>query len=64
MNVHLVTIEIGVVRLAVGVVQSKRFLALQNLGLVRHYTRFVQRRLTVQQEKVSIAQMAMYLKIQ
>lgn len=61
MSIHLVTVKIGVVRLAIRVVQTQGLLALQYPGRVRHDTRLVERRLTVQQHYVAVAQVSVHL---
>jgi hypothetical protein len=59
MHVHFVTIEIGVVGVAVGVVHANRFLARQHSDSVTHDGGFVERRLPVHQNHVAVGQMPM-----
>lgn len=49
MAIHLIAIEVGIVTVAVGVVQSDGLFlyVFEHSGLVCHHGRFVQRRLTI-----------------
>ena len=60
-EVHLIAVEIRVVRLAVGVVHANRALAGKHLGGVRHDARFVQSGLPVHQEDVAVAEVPVHL---
>ena len=57
MDVHLVSVEVGVVRVTVGVVHPDRLLSDEHLCSVTHHTRLVQRRLSVEQQDVSVPEM-------
>ena len=75
MDVHLVTVEIGIVRVTehkqcwqsvfdgspIGVVHSNCLLAKENLDLVRHHTRLMQGRLSIENDNISISDMSVHL---
>ncbi|KAI3487069.1 hypothetical protein L1887_49105 [Cichorium endivia] len=61
MHVHLVTVEIGVVRVAVCVVHADRLLADEDAGLVGHHRGTMQRGLSVEQKDIAVAQMTQHL---
>ena len=61
--VHFVTVEVSVVRVAVGVVHAQRLLLdeRQHARLVRHNGRFVQRGLSVHEHHVAVDEVAVDL---
>ena len=61
MDVHLVSVKVCVVRVAVCVVHSDRLLADEHFRSVTHHTRLVERRLSVEQEDVTVPQMTEHL---
>lgn len=75
MDVHLITIEIGIVGVTcnqpwippatfhspVGVVHSDSFLSKKHLDLVRHHTRFMQSGLPVENNDISVSDMSIHL---
>lgn len=63
MHIHLVTVEVGIVRVAIGVVHANRFLTAQHFDTVTHHTRFVQRRLTIENDNVAVHQVTVHFTI-
>lgn len=63
MAVHLIAIEVSVVAVTVGVVQSDGLLlhVCEDSGLVRHHGRLVQRRLAIHKQQVATDEMAIDL---
>jgi hypothetical protein len=55
MHIHFVSVEIGVERLAVGIVQTQHLLVTQYPNSETHHRGFVQRWLTVHDDKVAVA---------
>ena len=60
-HVHLVTVEIGVVGVAVGVVHAQCLLSWQYSGAVTHHGRLVECGLTVHDDNVAVVQVAVDL---
>ena len=60
-QVHLVAVEIGIVRGTVRVVHADRALALEHARGVRHDAGLVQRRLAIDQQHVAVAKMTVHL---
>ena len=61
MHVHLVSVEISVVCIAVGIVHSNCFLAWQDSCSVAHYGGLVKSWLTIHQNYITVGQMSMHL---
>lgn len=59
-NVHLVTIKIGVVRRTISVVESKHLILVQDSSDVTHHRGLVKGRLTVHNQRVTVGQMAVH----
>ena len=57
MDVHLITIEVSIVRAAVSIVHPNSLLFLQDLGQVSHHGGFVKRGLSVHEKDVTVAKM-------
>lgn len=58
MKVHLITIEIGIVRTSTTQVETKGG-PIKNLGIVTHDTHFVKRRLTIEEDDIPITQVTL-----
>lgn len=54
MHVHLVSIKVCIVGIAIGIVHADSLFASQDLGSMTHHTGFVERRLSVEDEDVAI----------
>ena len=57
MDVHLITIEVSIVRAAVSIVHPNSLLFLQDLGQVSHHGGLVKRGLSVDKKDVTVAKM-------
>jgi hypothetical protein len=60
-HVHLVTVEVGIVGVAVGVVHANGFFPWQNPNSVTHDGGLVERRLPVHQDHITVGQVPMDL---
>ena len=60
-HVHLVTVKVCIVRVAVRIVHADRPLTLQHTRTMRHHGRLVQRRLAIHHENIARAQVAQHL---
>ena len=58
MKVHLITIEIGVVRTGTTQVETEGG-PIKNLGIVPHDTHFMKRRLTIEEDDIPITQVTL-----
>jgi hypothetical protein len=61
MHIHFISIEIGVVGVAVGVVHANRFFTRQDTNSVTHDRRLVECRLSVHQDDITVGKMSVNL---